>query len=152
MSTTTRMLATAYDQHGAAVYGLAHRVTGDAEVAAALTAEVFAGLRWVGASGQHTLGSCLLTDVHRRAVAWTRSCERPAAMNAGLPLDDLALLDDDERAVLAEAYFGGKTYDEVAATLHITRADAARLMQQALHRLGSTSLASPRLTFKRQTI
>ena len=144
-------LEQAYDEHGAAVYGLAYRITGNEAEASRMTADVFAGLQEIGVGADNGLRGCLLADVHRRAVAWKRSSEGARSMDLGLPLDGLAMLDDDERAVVAEAYFGGKTYEEIARNMQISRADAARLMQQALHHLGSATTSSPRLSYRPKT-
>ena len=145
-------LAASYDAYGPAVYGLAVRVTGDGEVAARITAEVFATLRFVSTrDGIDGLRACVLTDAHRRAVAWTR--ENPAQQHStALPLEAFANLPDDEHAVIMEGYFGGKTYDEVAATLDKDRGEVARLMQSALHRLGVATPLSPRLLPAQQAI
>lgn len=140
----TRTLAGLYDAHAAAVYGLAERITRDTDVAANLTAEAFAELRFVSAEGVDSVLPCLLTDVHRRAVAWTRAHPARHSVTA-LPLAGFADLPDDEETVVMESYFGGKTYDEVAALLGQDRAEVARLMQSALHRLGVATPVSPRL-------
>lgn len=131
-------LAACYDQHGAAVFGLAQWITGDAEVASQLTAEVFAGLRHVDAArGIEGVRGCVLTDVHRRAVAWSRANSARAIARRPLPFEGFTDLPEDERTVIGEAYFGGKTYDGVAAILDVEPSEVARLMQQALRRLGS---------------
>ncbi len=134
-----RTLAATYDLHGAAVYGLAHWITGDAEVAAELTSKVFAALRHLDvARGLDGLRACVLSNVHRRAVEWTRRHSPLTARDATLPLEGLDSLDRAEQIVVTEAYFGGKTYDAVAEMLGVDRIEVARLMQSALHRLGST--------------
>lgn len=147
-----KTLAASYDAYGAAVYGLAQRVTANADVAARITAEVFAGLRFVCANeGVEGLRACVLTDAHRRAVAWAR--ENPAQqLSTALPLEGFVDLPDDEHAVIAEGYFAGKTYDEVAAALGKERGEVARLMQSALQRLGVATPLSPRLLPKQQMI
>lgn len=131
-------LAASYDEHGAAVYGLAQWVTGDAQVAARLTEEVFAALRSVSLSGPvEDLRQSVLTDVHRRAVAWRRQHSPLSQTDATLPFESLAHLDDTERFVVAEAYFCGQTYDAVARSLGVDRSEVARIMQRALRRLAS---------------
>lgn len=146
------LLGEIYDQHGAAVYGLAHWITGDAQVAARLTAETFGGLRFLDATGAVPgVRGCVLTDVHRRAVAWTREHNPLAASHASLPFDGFSQLDDDEQTVITEAHFGGKTYDAVAEMLGIECEDVARLMQHALRRLGTGSAAEVPLTGRPRT-
>ena len=135
-------LAASYDAHGAAVYGLAHSITRDDAVAAELTADVFATLRFIGDGGVDGLRSCVLTDVHRRAVAWVRAQPRPSGGSVG-PLAGFGALPPDEQAVVAEAYFGGKTYDEVAAVLGLPRNQVAQLMHDALRRLGDGVATTP---------
>lgn len=152
---STRMdadtLAASYDRHGAAVYGLAHWITGDANVAARLTADAFAALRFIsGTDGIEGLRGCVLTDVHRRAVAWTRANSPLSAGPGAAPFDGFGDLSHDERVVVTEAYFGGKTYDVVAEILGTDCETVARLMQQALHRL-ATPTATARFTVPPQT-
>lgn len=140
----TATLAASYDRHGAAVYGLARWITGDGEVAARLTADVFAALQWISvADGVEGLRGCVLTDVHRRAVAWTRTHSRLPRAPGAMPFDGCGDLSEDERVVVTEAYFGGKTYDAVAEILHTDRETVAALMQQALRRLAAPAATSP---------
>ncbi len=139
-------LAAAFDAHGAAVYGLAHRITADADVAGRLTADAFKAVRRVATTHDGSLRACLLTEVHRRAVEWSRRHAPAQAQGAASTLEALSELADEERAVVADAYFAGKTYDEVAQERGITRSDVARMMQAALHRLGSTTPGSRRDT------
>ena len=143
---TAATLAACYDRHGAAVFGLAQWITGDAEVAAQLTADVFAALRYLDpTAGVEGVAGCVMTDVHRRAVAWSRAHSTPTMTPRPLPYEGFSDLPDDERTVVAEAYFGGRTYHDVAASLDVPPTEVARLMQQALRRLGSAS-REPRIT------
>lgn len=129
----------ACDRHLAAVFGLAKEVTGDAGVAETLAEDTFAALHHLGTTPD-TLEACLLTDVHRRAVKWTRD-ERISngadarAVTAASPL--LATLPPDERDVVIDAYFGGRTYAEIAQQRGLDAAKVAELMQSGLRRLTS---------------
>lgn len=129
-----------YDGALASVFGLARQVTGDSGVAASLTADTFAALHQLGPNPSATLETCLVTDVHRRAVQWARD-ERithgadATAMARAAPL--LADLAEDERAVIVDAYFGGCTYAEIAERHGLDPADVAVLMQRGLRHLAS---------------
>lgn len=124
-------LAASFDRHGPAVYGLAERVTRNADVASRLTAEVFAELTEV--TDEATLEECVLTAVHRRAVEWVRST-RPAPAG-GFDQDALVALNAAEREVISAAYFDGETYTEIAQRLGLPVTQVAGLMQQGLRRL-----------------
>ena len=132
-------LGRSYDRHGAAAFGLAERVTRNAEVAAQLTAEVFGSLHSV--TDEDTLAECLLTEIHRRAVAWVR--EFSPTSSSGLSNDALAVLPRTEREVIAAAYFGGQTYDDIASTLGLQLEQVATLMRMGLRRLSALSPQSP---------
>ena len=126
-------LAACYDRHGPAVFGLAERVTNDVDVASRLTAEVFAELSEV--SDEATIAECVLTAVHRRAVAWVRSTAQPK--KTGFSQDALAALDAAQREVIAAAYFDGQTYTEIAQRLGLSLTQVAGLMQQGLRSLAA---------------
>ena len=136
-------LAEVYRRHGGAVFALAKRVLGDAGRAEEIVQEVFVRLwnqpeRFDPERG--SLRSFLLAQAHGRSVDLLRSDtsrrdrearEARAAANAGYDLEhevwDLAVADrvreslralpDDERRAIELAYFGGRTYREVAAVL-----------------------------------
>ena len=131
-------LGACFDRHGPAVFGLAERVTRDAEVAARLTEEVFAELSDV--TDDTTVAECVLTAVHRRAVSWVRSAAPKSA--AALEQDPLATLDPAEREVIAAAYFDGLTYSEIAQRLDLPLSQVARLMQQGLRSLAAFTPAA----------
>lgn len=135
----SRALGRAYDQHGAAVFGLAERVTRNAEVAARLTVEVFASLHEI--TDEATLAECVLIDVHRRAVAWVR--EFQPATTSGLTYEALAVLPRTEREVIAAAYFGGQTYADIAQSLGLQLGQVATLMRIGLRRLSALSPGLP---------
>jgi DNA-directed RNA polymerase specialized sigma24 family protein len=130
----------AYDGHLAAVFGLAREITGSAEVAASLTSATFGSLNHLGPHPSDTLQACLLTDVHRRAVAWTRDHGSShgadtAAVTAAAP--QLDGLPSDERDVILDAYFGGATYAEIAQRRGLDAATVAALMQRGLRALSA---------------
>jgi RNA polymerase sigma-70 factor (ECF subfamily) len=136
-------LAEVYRRHGGAVFGLARRVLGDPGRAEEIVQEVFVRLwnepeRFDPERG--SLRSFLLAQTHGRAVDLLRSDtarrsreERDvrATAEAGYDLEhevwDLAVADrvreavvtlpDDERRAIELAYFGGRTYREVAIAL-----------------------------------
>ena len=157
-------LAQIYDCFGALVYGLARRILRDQALAEDVTQEVFLFLwehpeRFDPARG--TLRSWLGLLAHRRSVdrvraevRVTRSEGRRAAAEPPAPvfidLDEqlsLGWLADQVRAALDQlpstqrtavvlAYFGGRTYREVAAELNIPEGTAKSRLRLALNRLG----------------
>ena len=135
----SRTLGRSYDQHGAAVFGLAERVTRNAEVAARLTVEVFGSLHDI--TDEATVAECVLTDVHRRAVAWVR--EFHPASRPGLTNDALAVLPRTEREVIAAAYFAGQTYADIAQSLDLQLGQVTTLMRTGLRRLSALSPGLP---------
>jgi RNA polymerase sigma-70 factor (ECF subfamily) len=133
-------LAEAYRRHAGAVFGLAKRLLADQARAEEIVQEVFLRL-WNEPDrfdpDRGTLRSYLLAHTHGRSVDVVRSDtsrrareERDAAMAADGGYDvahevwDLALaghvrqamasLQPGERAAIELAYFGGRTYKEVA--------------------------------------
>jgi RNA polymerase sigma-70 factor (ECF subfamily) len=136
-------LAEVFRRHSGAVFGLAKRVLGDPSRAEEIVQEVFVRLwnepeRFDPERG--SLRSFLLAQTHGRAVDVLRSDtsrrnredrEARAAAEAGYDLEhevwDLAVADrvreavvalpDDERRAIELAYFGGRTYREVAVAL-----------------------------------
>lgn len=136
-------LAEAYRRHAGAVFGLAKRLLTDRARAEEIVQEVFVRLwnepdRFDPERG--TLRSFLLANAHGRSVDVIRSDvsrkrreEREATETAEAGYDvahevwDMALashvrdamhvLHDGERAAIELAYFGGKTYRDVAGEL-----------------------------------
>jgi RNA polymerase sigma-70 factor, ECF subfamily len=136
-------LAEAYRRHAGAVYGLARRVLGEPAIAEEVVQEVFLRL-WNMPDkfdpGRGSLRSFLLAQAHGRAVDLLRADtsrrhreERDARQTAegGYDIEhevwDLALADQvkqvmadlpqEERRAIELAYFGGRTYREVAIAL-----------------------------------
>jgi RNA polymerase sigma-70 factor (ECF subfamily) len=136
-------LAEVYRRHGGAVYGLARRVLNNPTEAEDVTQEVFLRLwnepdRYDATRG--SLRSFLLAQSHGRAVDAVRSSNsrrgreaRDAVRTAEGAYDlqhevwDLAVADqvghamgalpEEERRAIELAYFGGRTYREVATLL-----------------------------------
>lgn len=136
-------LAEVFRRHSGAVNGLARRVLNSANLADEVTQEVFLAL-WREPEafdvGRAPLRTLLLTKTHGRAVDLVRAEtarhareERTASdrASAGYDLEryvaDLAVaeqvkaavetLPDGERQAIELAYFGGRTYRDVAAVL-----------------------------------
>jgi RNA polymerase sigma-70 factor, ECF subfamily len=154
-------LAEAYRRHAGAVYGLARRVLGDPTIAEEIVQEVFLRLwntpeRFDPERG--SLRSFLLAQGHGRAVDLLRADtsrrqreERDARQTAegGYDIEhevwDLALADqvkqvmaalpEDERRAIQLAYFGGRTYREVAAALGTPEGTVKSRIRTGLRRM-----------------
>jgi RNA polymerase sigma-70 factor (ECF subfamily) len=154
-------LAEVYRRHGGAVYGLARRVVGSDGPAEEVTQDVFVDLwrrpeRFDPARG--SLRSFLLAVAHGRAVDIVRADssrvareERHARQTAigGYDLEnqvwDLAVADQVKQAVAALpeaerqaielAYFGGHTYQEVAALLREAEGTVKSRIRRGLQRM-----------------
>ncbi|HEX9969874.1 MAG TPA: sigma-70 family RNA polymerase sigma factor [Acidimicrobiales bacterium] len=163
-------LAEAYRRHGGAVFALARRVLGDPTRAEEVVQEVFLRLwnqpdRFDPERG--TLRSFLLAHSHGRAVDLLRSetsrrqreeRDARATAEAGYDLEHevwdlavaervreaLATLPVDERRAIELAYFGGRTYREVASALGAPEGTVKSRIRSGLRRL-RVSLADPQL-------
>jgi RNA polymerase sigma-70 factor, ECF subfamily len=154
-------LAEAYRRHAGAVYGLARRVLGDPAIAEEVVQEVFLRL-WNMPDkfdpGRGSLRSFLLAQAHGRAVDLLRADtsrrqreERDARQTAegGYDIEhevwDLALADqvkevmaalpEEERKAIELAYFGGRTYREVAAALGAPEGTVKSRIRTGLRRM-----------------
>jgi RNA polymerase sigma-70 factor (ECF subfamily) len=153
-------LAEVYDLFSPLVYGLARRVTSDADAAGDVTQEVFVGL-WERPlafdPAKGSLRTWLATLAHRRAVDWVRRESRhrrppPATGREGngrpgveeeVLEGELAAgvrrglegLPPNLREVLELAYYNGLTYREVAVRLGIPEGTAKSRIRSALARL-----------------
>jgi RNA polymerase sigma factor (sigma-70 family) len=155
-------LAECYDQFSSFVFGLAHRVIGDRRAAEDITQDVFlhlweradafdparGGLRtWLG-----TLAHRRSVDYIRREEARRRRTERVGNEPSTTPdVEEMAVaivtaervraaldeLPPEQRAAIHLAYFGGKTYREVAAELKIPEGTAKSRMRLGLARVAS---------------
>ncbi len=155
-------LAEIYDLFAPLVYGLARRVTADAEAAGDVTQEVFVGLWERPLSFDPAKGSLrtwLATLAHRRAVDWVRRESRhrrpPPYLERegnGHPTVEEVVVEGELaqgvrrglhalpgplREVLELAYYRGLTYREVAVTLGIPEGTAKSRIRSALARLAS---------------
>jgi RNA polymerase sigma-70 factor (ECF subfamily) len=153
-------LAEIYDQYSSFVYGLALRVVGDARAAEDVSQDVFVGLWERPAAFDPDRGSLrtwLGTLTHRRAVdhvrreeARRRRAERDAARAVSAPdVEELAtamvaaervraaldLLPSEQRRAIQLAYFGGKTYRQVAEVLGIPEGTAKSRLRLGLRRI-----------------
>lgn len=149
-----------YDQFSSFVYGLALRVIGDARAAEDVSQEVFVTVWERPAAFEPDRGSLrtwLGTLAHRRAVDHVRREEarrRRAIKDAARPVstpdvEEMALalvtaervrsaldtLPDEQRRAIQLAYFGGKTYRQVAEVLGIPEGTAKSRLRLGLRRI-----------------
>jgi RNA polymerase sigma factor (sigma-70 family) len=155
-------LAEIYDQYASFVYGLALRVIGDARAAEDVSQDVFVGL-WERPGAfdpdRGSLRTWLGTITHRRAVDYVRReearrrrAEREAARAVSAPdVEELAtamvaaervraaldVLPSDQRRAIQLAYFGGKTYRQVAEVLGIPEGTAKSRLRLGLRRIAA---------------
>jgi RNA polymerase sigma-70 factor (ECF subfamily) len=153
-------LAEVYDQYASFVYGLALRVIGDTRAAEDVSQDVFVGLWERPAAFDPDRGSLrtwLGTLTHRRSVDYVRReearrrrAERDAARAVSAPdVDELATalvaaervraaldrLPTEQRRAIELAYFGGKTYRQVAEVLGIPEGTAKSRLRLGLRRI-----------------
>ena len=153
-------LSDLYDQFGSYVFGLAARVIGDRHAAEDVTQEVFLSLwerpdAFEPARGRlrtflGTLAHRRAVDVVRREEARRRRAARDAATTMPIPdVGELAMaivtaeqvraevnrLPADQRAAIELAYFGGRTYRQVAQELGIPEGTAKSRMRLGLGRI-----------------
>jgi RNA polymerase sigma-70 factor (ECF subfamily) len=153
-------LSDLYDQFGSYVFGLAARVIGDRHAAEDVTQEVFLSLWERPEAFEPTRGrlrTFLGTLAHRRAVdvvrreeARRRRAARDAATTTPIPdVGELAMaivaaeqvraevsrLPSEQRAAIELAYFGGRTYRQVAEELGIPEGTAKSRMRLGLGRI-----------------
>ena len=150
-----------YDQYASFVYGIAARVIGDVRAAEDVSQDVFVSFWERPAAFDPARGSLrtwLGTLTHRRAVdhvrreeARRRRTERDASRAVPAPdVEEMAtalltaervraaldVLPDEQRRAVQLAYFGGKTYRQVAVVLGIPEGTAKSRLRLALRRIG----------------
>ena len=156
-------LGECYDQYSSFVFGLARRVIGDRRAAEDVTQDVFLHL-WERADGfdpvRGGLRTWLGTIAHRRAVdhvrreeARRRRTEKVGNQASVAPdVEEMAVaivtaervraaldeLPPEQRAAIQLAYFGGKTYREVAVVMGIPEGTAKSRLRLALRRVATT--------------
>jgi len=161
-------LATLYQRHGAAVWGLARRVTGDRQAAEEVTQTVFLEL-WSHADrfdpARGAVRSWLLAQAHGRAVDHVRSetarrrrQDRDAQLSAVPPSAEVEIavhsaalaadvrravdaLPPGEREAILLAYFGGHSYRETAQLLDQPEGTVKSRIRSALQNLRRTLAA-----------
>ena len=149
-----------YDQYASFVYGLALRVTGDRRAAEDVSQDVFTALWERPAAFDPARGSLrtwLATLAHRRSVDYVRReearrrrAERAASRGVVPPdVEDMATalvtaelvraaldtLPPDQQRAIQLAYFGGKTYRQVAEVLGIPEGTAKSRLRLGLRRI-----------------
>lgn len=158
-------LAEVYAEHAGFVYGLARRVTASASHAEDVTQEVFVSL-WERPHAfdpcRGSMRSWLGVLTHRRSVDRVRrettarryEARQAVVLPPGAPPDvaeaaaatltaervraAVAALPDGQRQAVELAYFGGKTYVEVAQLLGIPEGTAKSRLRLAMKRLAAT--------------
>jgi RNA polymerase sigma factor (sigma-70 family) len=154
------VLSDLYDQFGSYVFGLAARVIGDRHAAEDVTQDVFLSI-WERPEAfepsRGRLRTFLGTLAHRRAVdvvrreeARRRRAARDAATRVPIPdVGELAMaivaaeqvraevdrLPREQREAIELAYFGGRTYRQVAEELAIPEGTAKSRMRLGLSRI-----------------
>jgi RNA polymerase sigma-70 factor, ECF subfamily len=154
-------MAEAFRRHGGAVFALARRVLGDVSRAEEIVQEIFLRLwnqpeRFDPERG--SLRSFLLAQTHGRSIDVLRSegarknreaKEARAAAESGYDLEhevwDMAVaesvrhavleLPDEERKAIELAYFGGRTYREVAVELGAPEGTVKSRIRNGLKRM-----------------
>jgi RNA polymerase sigma-70 factor (ECF subfamily) len=159
-------LTEVYDQFGSYVFGLAARVIGDRRAAEDVAQDVFLSL-WerpeVFEPDRGRLRTFVGTLAHRRAIDFVRREEarrrraaRDAAGAVSVPdVDEMAIaivtaehvraelerLPDEQREAIELAYFGGRTYRQVADELGIPEGTAKSRMRLGLRRVADALAA-----------
>lgn len=156
-------LGEVYEQYASFVYGLALGVLGDARAAEDVSQDVFVSV-WERPEAfdpdRGSLRTWLGTLAHRRAVDHVRREEarrRRAIKDAARPettpdVEEMAValvtaervraaldtLPDVQRRAIQLAYFGGKTYRQVAEVLEIPEGTAKSRLRLGLRRIAHT--------------
>jgi RNA polymerase sigma factor (sigma-70 family) len=160
LSRDQSVMSDLYDQFGSYVFGLAARVIGDRHAAEDVTQDVFLSIwerpeAFEPARGRlrtflGTLAHRRAVDVVRREEARRRRAARDAATGVAIPdVGELAMaivaaeqvraevdrLPREQREAIELAYFGGRTYRQVAEELGIPEGTAKSRMRLGLRRI-----------------
>ncbi|MGI8984910.1 MAG: sigma-70 family RNA polymerase sigma factor [Acidimicrobiales bacterium] len=163
------VLAEVYARHCSSVFNVALRVTGELPAAEEVTQDVFLDLwrrpeRFDPARG--ALGPWLATVAHHRSVDHVRGASArrrreqrdvdagsghvhsvdeivAAALGAERVRAALAELDEKERSAIVLAYFGGRTYREVAADLGVAEGTIKSRIRTGLRHLADNLRVEP---------
>lgn len=156
-------LGEVYDRYSGLVYGLARRVLADTGLAEDVTQEVFALLwehperfdptrgtlrAWLGAVTHHRSVDRVRHEIRRSKTEARTGTVEPVAGAQSEVDDELSLewlatrvraaiehLPDEQRDVVVLAYYGGRTYRQVAAELAIPEGTAKSRVRLALAKL-----------------
>jgi RNA polymerase sigma-70 factor (ECF subfamily) len=167
-------LAEIYRLHAGLVFGLARRVLGDTALAEDVTQDVFVYLwqqparfdpqrgtlrSWLGLLTHRRSVDRIRAETRRVAAEERRNRAEPQIEEASVADDQLALvwlavrvqealgqLPHEQRECVELAYYGGRTYREVAAELHIPEGTAKSRLRLALAKLNE--LLRPTITDK----
>jgi RNA polymerase sigma factor (sigma-70 family) len=158
------VVAEIYDQFGPTVYGVALRVTSDRHAAQDVTQETLLDL-WRRPErfdpDRGGLRPWLATIAHNRSVDWIRrehtargrdlrhgrimfeqvpdiGADVQAVMAAARVQHALAALPEAERTAIRLAYFGGKSYRQVAVDLDVPEGTIKSRIRSGLHHLSNT--------------
>ena len=137
------LIGDAYDEHGIALFRLAHAICRDDEMAAAAVVQAFHAA--FADSSRTDRDARIFHDLVR--LTYLACMDAYAAPNGpadegseapdATPMDACLLgLDCQRRALLALTLFGDHTYDEAAALLHIEPSAAARALRITLRESG----------------
>jgi RNA polymerase sigma factor (sigma-70 family) len=157
-------LAELYDEFSSTVFGVALQVTDRREIAEDVTRSVFVdlwrrpewwdpalgGLRpWLAMVARHRSVNWIEGGAQPGAdidFRWARPDPSPApALTAEGVRRELARLPQSERTPILLAYFGGRTYREVAADLGLAESVVKSQIREGLRRMDA-ALASPTST------
>jgi RNA polymerase sigma-70 factor (ECF subfamily) len=139
-------LAEVYRRLGPVVYGLCHRITASSPAAEELCRQAFVEL-WQDPGrfrSDTSVETSLTTRAHQLAVQWCRQQGTHgdkaneltgAAESSPILRTAINALPTDQRRALTLAYFGGRTYREVAATMSISEVAAKAQLRMALSQL-----------------
>jgi DNA-directed RNA polymerase specialized sigma24 family protein len=138
MAGDERALSEAYGRFAPMVYGLCRRMTNDNAAAEDLCHEIFVDL-WRNPTryrGDHArLQTALAVSAHQRAVRWRRGAHPSSIVEPPGAQGAVAALPEEQQQAFNLAYYGARTYREVAAALSISDGAAKANLRMALTQL-----------------